>query len=107
MNQAPYSFDLSVMDLYLSLATGGTVVSVDRLLQKDSYRLMDYLSGQGINYWVSTPSFADICLAEERFDAAFLPEVKAFLFCGEVLQKIPGFEGYKYIRTDRVNCMCH
>ena len=64
MNQAPYSFDLSVMDLYLSLATGGTVVSVDRL---------------------STPSFADICLAEERFDAAFLPEVKAFLFCGEVL----------------------
>jgi D-alanine--poly(phosphoribitol) ligase subunit 1 len=85
MNQAPYSFDLSVMDLYLSLATGGTVVSVDRLLQKDSYRLMDYLSGQGINYWVSTPSFADICLAEERFDAAFLPEVKAFLLCGEVL----------------------
>jgi D-alanine--poly(phosphoribitol) ligase subunit 1 len=85
MNQAPYSFDLSVMDLYLSLATGGTVVSVDRLLQKDSYRLMDYLSGQGINYWVSTPSFADICLAEECFDAEFLPELKAFLFCGEVL----------------------
>ncbi len=85
MNQAPYSFDLSVMDLYLSLATGGTVVSVDSLLQKDSYRLMKYLSGQGINYWVSTPSFADICLAEECFDAAFLPDLKAFLFCGEVL----------------------
>ena len=98
MNQAPYSFDLSVMDLYLSLATGGTVVSVDRLLQKDSYRLMDYLSGQGINYWVSTPSFADICLAEERFDAAFLPEVKAFLFCGEVLL-IKRFPDSKVINT--------
>ncbi|MBR2619617.1 MAG: AMP-binding protein [Firmicutes bacterium] len=85
MNQAPYSFDLSVMDLYLSLATGGNVVSVDSQLQKDSYRLMQYLSGQEINYWVSTPSFADICLAEERFDAEFLPELKAFLFCGEVL----------------------
>jgi len=55
------------------------------MLQKDSYRLMKYLSGQGINYWVLTLSFADICLAEERFDAEFLPELKAFLFCGEVL----------------------
>lgn len=85
MNQAPYSFDLSVMDLYLSLATGGTVVAVDRLLQKDSYRLMDHLTGTGINYWVSTPSFADMCLAEESFDSDLLPEMKAFLFCGEVL----------------------
>ena len=105
MNQAPYSFDLSVMDLYLSLATGGTVVSVDRLLQKDSYRLMDYLSGQGINYWVSTPSFADICLAEECFDAEFLPELNAFLFCGEVLtcetakSLIKRFPGSKVINT--------
>lgn len=105
MNQAPYSFDLSVMDLYLSLATGGTVVSVDSMLQKDSYRLMHYLAGQGINYWVSTPSFADICLAEERFDAVFLPELKTFLFCGEVLpcetakSLIKRFPGAKVINT--------
>lgn len=85
MNQAPYSFDLSVMDLYLSLATGGTVVSVDSRLQKDGAALMGYLSGQGINYWVSTPSFADVCLAEESFGTGLLPELKGFLFCGEVL----------------------
>lgn len=105
MNQAPYSFDLSVMDLYLSLATGGTVVSVDSMLQKDSCRLMQYLSGQGINYWVSTPSFADICLAEECYNVAFLPELKAFLFCGEVLQcetahsLMKRFPGTKVINT--------
>lgn len=85
VNQAPYSFDLSVMDLYLSLATGGTVVSVDSQLQKDNNKLMEYLTGKGINYWVSTPSFASICLAEEGFGAELLPEMKAFLFCGEVL----------------------
>lgn len=28
LNQAPFSFDLSVMDLYLSLATGGTLHSI-------------------------------------------------------------------------------
>ena len=85
LNQAPYSFDLSVMDLYLSLATGGTVVAVDSDLQKDSAGLMEYLKAQKINYWVSTPSFADMCLADERFDMTLLPEMKAFLFCGEVL----------------------
>ena len=105
MNQAPYSFDLSVMDLYLSLATGGTVVSVDSMLQKDNHRLMQYLSEQEINYWVSTPSFADICLAEEKFDAEFLPKLKAFLFCGEVLtcetakSLIKRFPGSKVINT--------
>lgn len=85
LNQAPYSFDLSVMDLYLSLATGGTVVSVDSDLQKDSSALLEYLKTQKINYWVSTPSFADVCLADESFDMNLLPEMKAFLFCGEVL----------------------
>ena len=105
MNQAPYSFDLSVMDLYLSLATGGTVVSVDRMLQKNSRKLMGFLSEQGINYWISTPSFADMCLAEEKFDSELLPELKAFLFCGEVLpcetagRLIKKFPGSKVINT--------
>ncbi|MES2572595.1 MAG: AMP-binding protein [Verrucomicrobiota bacterium] len=30
LNQAPFSFDLSVMDLYLSLTTGGTLFSVTK-----------------------------------------------------------------------------
>lgn len=85
LNQAPYSFDLSVMDLYLSLATGGTVVAVDNQLQKDSLALMEYLGGQPINYWVSTPSFADMCLADKQFHSSLLPDMRAFLFCGEVL----------------------
>ena len=105
MNQAPYSFDLSVMDLYLSLATGGTVVSVDHILQKDNCKLLEYLATQGINYWVSTPSFADICLADEIFDASLLSEMEGFLFCGEVLanrtayELIKRFPGAKLVNT--------
>lgn len=85
VNQAPYSFDLSVMDLYPCLAVGGTIVSVDSMLQKNNSELMEYLTGKGVNYWVSTPSFASICLAEDRFSAELMPELKGFLFCGEVL----------------------
>ena len=85
LNQAPYSFDLSVMDLYLSLATGGTVVSVDSKLQKDIGKLLAFFADQEITYWISTPSFADMCLADKRFDESVLRSMKAFLFCGEPL----------------------
>lgn len=85
LNQAPYSFDLSVMDLYLSLATGGRVVAADKELQQNNSELLEYTSGQRINYWVSTPSFADLCLADADFNGEKLAELKAWLFCGEVL----------------------
>src|SRR5207245_7453935 len=34
---------------------------------------------------VSTPSFAQMCLVEEKFSEAMLPRVRRFLFCGETL----------------------
>src|SRR5262249_25206959 len=39
----------------------------------------------GVSRWVSTPSFAQMCLVEDRFAEAMLPRVKRFLFCGETL----------------------
>jgi D-alanine--poly(phosphoribitol) ligase subunit 1 len=38
-----------------------------------------------VDVWVSTPSFAEMCLADRRFDAAHLPRLACFLFCGETL----------------------
>ena len=85
LNQAPFSFDLSVMDLYCSLATGGTLFSIsrDRIANpKDLYRS---LTTSGVTTWVSTPSFAQMCLVEEKFSETMLPRVRRFLFCGETL----------------------
>jgi len=87
LNQAPFSFDLSVMDLYNSLTVGGTLISVDKKLQQDIPAMLDYLAENPVEYWVSTPSFADLCLADPRFSAELLPQIRAFLFCGEVLTK--------------------
>lgn len=87
LNQAPFSFDLSVMDLYNSLATGSTLIAVDKALQQEIPEMIEYLKGSALNYWVSTPSFADLCLGEPAFSAEMLPSLKAFLFCGEVLTK--------------------
>jgi D-alanine--poly(phosphoribitol) ligase subunit 1 len=85
LNQAPFSFDLSVMDLYCSLATGGTLFSMSRDLIANPKELYRALTSSGVTTWVSTPSFAQMCLVEERFSEAMLPRVRRFLFCGETL----------------------
>ena len=85
LNQAPFSFDLSVMDLYCSLATGGTLFSISRDLIANLKQLYRGLTSSGVTTWVSTPSFAQMCLAEEKFSEAMLPRVRRFLFCGETL----------------------
>ncbi len=85
LNQAPFSFDLSVMDLYCSLATGGTLFSISRDRIANPKELYRALASSGVTTWVSTPSFTQMCLVEEKFGEAMLPRVRRFLFCGETL----------------------
>ncbi len=85
LNQAPFSFDLSVMDLYCSLATGGTLFSIGRDLIENPKKLYRALASSGVTTWVSTPSFAQMCLVEDKFAEAMLPRLRRFLFCGETL----------------------
>jgi D-alanine--poly(phosphoribitol) ligase subunit 1 len=85
LNQAPFSFDLSVMDLYCSLATGGTLFSIGRDLVANPKMLYRALANCNVTTWVSTPSFAQLCLVEEKFGEAMLPRMRRFLFCGETL----------------------
>lgn len=85
LNQAPFSFDLSVMDLYTCLAVGGTLWCLTKDVQKDYRRLLDSLKCSGASIMVSTPSFADVCLSDPAFAQACLPDLGLFLFCGETL----------------------
>jgi D-alanine--poly(phosphoribitol) ligase subunit 1 len=85
LNQVVYSFDVSVMDLYLSLTTGGTHLSLTRDDIADFKRLFSVLADSTVTVWVSTPSFARLCLAEPRFDRRMLPAVRRFLLAGETL----------------------
>lgn len=85
LNQAPFSFDLSVMDLYTSLASGGTLYCLEKSVQSDYRMLMDGLQRSEANVWVSTPSFAEMCLSEHGFCEKLMPRLQVFLFCGEML----------------------
>ncbi len=85
LNQAPFSFDLSVMDLYTCLACGGTLWTLNKETQSDYKWLLDSLRKSHAQIWVSTPSFADMCLADPYFCGELMPDLRLFLFCGETL----------------------
>ncbi|OTN75433.1 D-alanine-poly(phosphoribitol) ligase, subunit 1 [Enterococcus sp. 8G7_MSG3316] len=85
--QAPYSFDLSVMDLYPALTSGGCLVPLTKAVVNNFKQLFQVLPTLPINVWVSTPSFVNICLMEPNFDQSHLPGMTHFLFCGEELPK--------------------
>lgn len=85
INQAPFSFDLSVMDLYMCLASESCLFTLDKDVQMDYKRLFANLERSSAKIWVSTPSFVDMCLAESMFSDKLLPELRQFLFCGETL----------------------
>jgi D-alanine--poly(phosphoribitol) ligase subunit 1 len=87
LNQVSYSFDVSIMDTYAALLTGGTVFSISQDDVSNPKQLYQSLRASGVTTWVSTPSFAEMCLAERGFTCDMLPRVRRFLFCGEPLPK--------------------
>lgn len=85
LNQAPFSFDLSVMDLYPALASGGSIFAVTKEMIARPKLLFEALKESNTQVWVSTPSFAQMCLMDPSFDHTLLPDLTVFLFCGEIL----------------------
>ncbi|MGN0143537.1 MAG: D-alanine--poly(phosphoribitol) ligase subunit DltA [Clostridium sp.] len=87
MNQAAYSFDLSVTSIYPGLCFGKTLHGFSKKTLSNLKNMFDDMSRSGINLWVSTPSFAGMCIAEDGFNNNMLPNLKAMVFIGEVLPK--------------------
>ncbi|WP_028225496.1 AMP-binding protein [Paraburkholderia ferrariae] len=85
LSQAPFSFDLSMYEVFGTLAMGGTIVLASRSLTAQGNLFRAILARNGLTTWVSTPSFAQQQLLSAQFSAAGLPSLRTFLFCGEVL----------------------
>src|SRR5438045_5338200 len=73
------------MDLYCSITTNVKLYSVNRDLIENPKRLDRALANSGVTTWISTRSFARMCLVEQKFTEAMLPRARRFLFCGETL----------------------
>lgn len=81
---APFHFDLSILDLYVSLKHGATLVLIGENLGKYPQRLAPLIAERQISVWYSTPSILQLLLdfgLMERYDYSTL---RLVLFAGEV-----------------------
>lgn len=87
LNQVSYSFDVSVIPLYIYLPMGKTLFSIDKEMLDNTRLLFEYLEGSRIAAWVSTPAFLEICSFADQFQEEMLPELETIILAGEVLTK--------------------
>ncbi len=85
LNQASFSFDLSVADLYYSLFNGHTLYAYTDDFDNLSDNLYHLL--EKINVAVMTPTFMRLCLLTKDFNETNYNNFKCVYFCGEQLDK--------------------
>lgn len=86
LNQASFSFDLSVADLFYSIFNGHTLVALSKNELNDHTDILNKLKEHKVKICVVTPTFIRFCLLTPDFNSGFLPELSCIYFCGEKLE---------------------
>ena len=84
-NQAPFDFDVSVKDIYSSIAVGATLVLIPKELFAIPPRLLDYLCEKEITVLIWAVSALCILSLMKGFDYRIPKQVKKVLFSGETM----------------------
>ncbi len=84
LNQASFSFDLSVADLYYSLCNGHTLIALDNDIQEEYNEIFSIMAE--IDVAVMTPTFMKLCLLNHDFNSKKYPDFRCVYFCGERLE---------------------
>lgn len=87
LNQANFSFDLSVADLYTSLITGSEHFILENTSRFDFKNIFSQLQESRATIAVFTPTFVEVLMMDKKFNEELLPNLKTILFCGEKLLK--------------------
>jgi amino acid adenylation domain-containing protein len=83
-SHAPFHFDLSILDIYVSIKHGATLVLVEEEIGKDPVRLAPLISEKRISVWYSTPSILSFLAQYGRVERYGFPDLRLVLFAGEV-----------------------
>lgn len=87
MNQVSYSFDVSVIPIYIGLIHGKTLFSLSKETLENFKELFTAFKESQIKTWVTTPALAEICINDSSFNKDLMPNLETFFFAGEVLTK--------------------
>lgn len=83
-SHAPFHFDLSVLDLYLSLKHGASVHLIDDATGKNPKQLTAFIAQRRLTVWYSTPSILSLMTLFGSLPHAGPPSLRLVLFAGEV-----------------------
>jgi amino acid adenylation domain-containing protein len=83
-SHAPLHFDLSILDVFVSIRHGATLVLVDEEVGKDPLRLAPLIAERRISVWYSTPSILGLLARYGRLERYDYGALRLVLFAGEV-----------------------
>jgi amino acid adenylation domain-containing protein len=83
-SHAPFHFDLSILDIYVSLKHGATLVLVEEQLGKDPARLAPWIAQKKLTVWYSAPSILSLLAQFGKLEQHDYSSLRLVLFAGEV-----------------------
>jgi L-proline---[L-prolyl-carrier protein] ligase len=83
-SHAPFHFDLSILDVHVSLKHGATLVIIAEEIGKDPQHLAPLIAEQRISVWYSAPSILALLAQFGRLEQYDYTALRHILFAGEV-----------------------
>lgn len=83
-SHAPFHFDLSILDIYVPLKLGATLVLIGEEVGKDPARLGALIAEERLTVWYSTPSILSLLAQYGKLDRHDYSALRMVFFAGEV-----------------------
>jgi amino acid adenylation domain-containing protein len=83
-SHAPFHFDLSILDIYLSVKHGSTLFLISEDLGKNPKHLAKFIESKELTIWYSTPSILSLLAQFGDLESCDCESLRLVLFAGEV-----------------------
>lgn len=83
-SHAPFHFDLSILDIYVCLKHGATLVLISEDTGKDATRLAQLIADERVSIWYSAPSILALLAQYGNLHKHDFSSLRQVLFAGEV-----------------------
>ena len=83
-SHAPFHFDLSILDIYVAIKHGASLVLIPEDIGKDPIRLAALISESKITIWYSAPSILGFLAQYGKLEQYDYSNLRIVLFAGEV-----------------------
>lgn len=93
-SHAPFHFDLSILDLWMTLASGAAVCLIEESLAKDPRGLAQFVEDRAISIWYSVPSILGLMATAGRLAEHRHERLRVVCFAGEVFP-LPGLRAVR------------